>query len=139
MHLLQTSLKAIKCVCTQEKAHAQSGKKASQKSKTGTKRPSTGATKQVPKKVHFEKSCKLCKKQGGVHTMHTTKDCCKYEKDRAVRANFSTAKKAGKKPNPATQLLAQLSEKWDKLEKSLKKVSLQSKKCRRDNSDSDSK
>jgi hypothetical protein len=48
MHALQASLEAIKRMCTQEKANAQSGKKASQKSKAGTKRLSTGATKQVP-------------------------------------------------------------------------------------------
>jgi hypothetical protein len=51
MRSLQASLKAIEHVCMQEEAHAQSGKKASQKSKAGTKRPSTGAMKQVPKKA----------------------------------------------------------------------------------------
>ncbi len=136
MHLLLTSLEAIEGVCTQEKFHAQSGKKASAKSKTGTKRPSTGATNRVSKKVHFKKHCKLCKKHGGPHTRHTTKDCCKYEKDRMVKANFCTAKKAGKKLNPAKQSFARLSNKLDKLEKSLKKASLKSKKCHRNNSDS---
>jgi hypothetical protein len=92
MHSLQASLKAIERMCTQEKAHAQSGKKASQKSETGTKRPSTGATKLVPKKVCFEKSCKLCKKHGGMHTTHTTKDYCRYKKDGTVKANFRAAK-----------------------------------------------
>jgi hypothetical protein len=109
IRFLQASLKAIKCMGTQEKAHVQSGKKASQKSKTGTKRPSTGATKQVPKKVCFKKSCKLCKKHGGAHTMHATKDCCRYEKDRMVKADFHAAKKAGKKPNPAKESFSQLS------------------------------
>ncbi len=80
MHLLRTSLKAIERMCTQEKAHAQSGKKASVKSKTGTKRPSTGATKQVSKKVHFEKSWDLCKKHGGVHTTHATKNVASMRK-----------------------------------------------------------
>jgi hypothetical protein len=42
MHSLLTSLEAIECICTQEKANVQSGKKASAKSKTGTKQPSTG-------------------------------------------------------------------------------------------------
>ncbi len=70
--------------------------------------------------------------------MHATKDCCRYEKDRMVKANFHAAKKAGKKPNPAKQSFAQLSKKLDKLENTLKKASLKSKKCRRDNSDSDS-
>ncbi len=37
---------------------------------------------------------------GGVHTTHTTKDCCKYEKDGMGKANFHITKKAGKKPNP---------------------------------------
>jgi hypothetical protein len=137
MHLLQTSLEAIKCMCTQEKAHVPPSKKASQKSETGTKRPSNGVTKQVPKKVHFEKSCKLCKKYGGAHTMHATKDCCKYKKNRMVKANFCSAE-TGKKPNPTKQSITQLSEKLDKLEKSLKKASLKSKKWRRDNSNSNS-
>jgi hypothetical protein len=138
MRSLQVSLKAIERMCMQETAHAQSGEKASQKNEAGTKQPSTGATKQVPKKVPFEKSCKLCKKYGGAHTTHATKDSCKYKKDGMVKANFRAAKKAGKKPNPAKQSFAQLSEKLDKLEKSLKKASLKSKKRRRDNSNSSS-
>jgi hypothetical protein len=135
---LQASLKAIEPVCTPKKAHAQSGKKASHKNEAGGKRPSTGATKQTPKKVHFERSCKLCKKQGGVHTMHATKYCRKYKKDGMVKANFCAAKKAGKKPNPAKQSLAQLSKKLDKLEKTLRKASHKYKKHHRDNSNSDS-
>ncbi len=55
MRSLQASLEAIERVCMQEKSHAQSGEKASQKSKAGTKRPSTGATKQVPKSFHIKK------------------------------------------------------------------------------------
>jgi hypothetical protein len=98
MHSLQASLEAIERMCTLEIAHAQSGKIAYQKSKAGAKRPSNGATKQVPKKVCFKKSCKLCKKHGGVHTTHASKDCCRYEKDRMVKANFHAAKKAGKNP-----------------------------------------
>jgi hypothetical protein len=139
MHSLQASLKAIERVCTPEKANAPSGKKASHKNKAGAKRPSTGATKQVHKKVRFEKSCKLCKKYRGAPTTHATKDCHRYEKDGMVKANFCTAKKAGKKPNPAKQLFAQLSKKLDKLEETLKKAFHKSKKCCRDNSNSDSK
>ncbi len=73
-----------------------------------------------------------------MHTMHTTKDCRKYEKDGTAKANFRAAKKAGKKPHPAKQLFAQLSKKLDQLEKTLKKASHKSKKRRRDNSDSNS-
>ncbi len=139
MRSLQASLEAIKHVSTPEKAHAPSGKKASHKNKVGAKQPSTGATKQAHKKIHFEKSCKLCKKLGGAHTMHATKDCCKYKKDRMVKANVHATKKAGKKPNPEKQLFAQLSKKSDKLEKTLKKASHKSTKRCRDNSGSDSK
>ncbi len=115
------------------------GEKASRKNKAGAKRPSTGATRQVPKKVYFKKSCKLCKKHGGAHTTHATKDCRRYKKDEAVKANFHAATKAGKKLNPAKQSLAQLSKKLDRLEKTLKKVSHKSKTRRRGDSDSDSK
>jgi hypothetical protein len=138
MYSLQASFKAIKRVCTHEKTHVPSGKKASHKIKAGAKRPSNGATKQAHKKVHFEKTCKLCKKHGGAHTTHAIKDCHKYEKGGTVKADFRAAKTAGKKPNPAKQLFTQLSKKLDKLEKTLKKASHKSKKCRRDNSDSDS-
>ncbi len=138
MRSLQASLKAIERVCTPEKAHAPSGKKASHKNEAGAKWPSTGATKQAHKKVRFEKSCKLCKKHRGAHTTHPTKDCCKYKKDRTAKADFRTAKKVGKKPNPAKQSFAQLSKILDKLEKTLKKASHKSKKCHRDDSNSDS-
>ncbi len=97
-----------------------------------------GAMKQVPKKVRFKKSCKLCKKYGGAHATHSTKDCCRYKKDGIVNVDFRAAKKVGKKPNPAKQLFAQLSKKLDKLEKTLQKASCNSKKCYRDNSKSDS-
>jgi hypothetical protein len=139
MHSLQTSFKAIMCVCTQKKAHTQSGEKASQKNEAGTKRPSTGATMQIPKKVNFEKYCKPCKKYGGACTTHTTKDCRRYEKVGMVKANFCAVMMAEKKTNPAKHLFAQLSEKLDMLEKSLKKASLKSKKLCRDNSNFDSK
>jgi hypothetical protein len=139
MHSLQASLKAIERVCTHEITHAPSGKKASHKNKAGAKRSSNGTTKQAHKKVRFKKSCKLCKKFGGAHTTHATKDCHKYEKDGTAKADFRAAKKAGKKPNPAKQSFAQLSKKLDKLEKSLKKASHKSKKRHRDDSDSNSK
>jgi hypothetical protein len=139
MHSLKAYLKAIERVCTPEKSHAPSSEKASHKNKAGAKRPSNGATKQAHKKVRFEKSCKLCKKHRGAHTTHTTKDCHNYEKDRTVKADFRAANRAGKKPNPVKQLFTQLSKKSDKLEKTLKKASHKSQKCRRDDSDSDSK
>jgi hypothetical protein len=77
MRSLQASLEAVECVCAPKKAHVQFGKKASHKNKARAKRSSTEATKQVPKKVCFERSCELCKKHGRAHTMHDTKDCCR--------------------------------------------------------------
>ncbi len=74
-----------------------------------------------------------------MHTMHTTKDCRRYEKVGTVKADFRAAKMAGKKSNPAKQSFAQSSKKLDKLAKTLKKASHKSEKCRRDNSNFDSK
>jgi hypothetical protein len=90
MCILLASLEAIERV-RHKKAPAPSGKKASQKNEAGTKRPNTGATLRVPKKVHFEKSCGLCKKYEGVHTTHATKDCRKYETDGMLKADFRAA------------------------------------------------
>ncbi len=50
----------------------------------------------VPKKVKkgwIEKHCSLCKKHGGVHTMHNTKECRCYNKD-------GSHKKTGGMPKP---------------------------------------
>jgi hypothetical protein len=50
MRLLLTSLKAIECVCRQEKPSAHSGKKASNKGKKSNKQPGTEPMARVPKK-----------------------------------------------------------------------------------------
>jgi hypothetical protein len=138
MHLLLTSLEAIEHICTHEKTSAQS-EKASNKGKKGNKRPGTEPMARVPKKACTKKHCNLCKKNGGTHTTHNTKDCCKYDKHRKEKADFCTAKKGGKKPNLARQIFTQLSKKLDKLKKALKKSSLKSKKCHYKDSDSESK
>jgi hypothetical protein len=134
MHSLLMCLKAIERICTQEKSSAQSGKKASSKSKKGNTQPGTDATIIVPKKTLTKKYCNLCKKHGGMHTTHNTRDYCKYEKGGTKKADFHATKKGGKKPNPAKQSFAQLSKKLGKLKKAIKKQSAKSKKCRRDDS-----
>ena len=48
---------------------------------------------QNAKKGMTEQHCSLCKKHGGVHTMHNTKECRCYNKDRSH-------KKAGGMPKP---------------------------------------
>ncbi len=89
----------------QEKSNAQSGKKASNKGKKGNKQPGTESMIRVPKKACTKKHCNLCKKHGGTHTMHNTRDSCKYEKDEMEKASFRTTKKGKKKPNPQVSLL----------------------------------
>jgi hypothetical protein len=51
MHLLLTSLEAIEHVCMQEKANAQSGKKASNKGKKSNKQPGTESRTRVLNKA----------------------------------------------------------------------------------------
>jgi hypothetical protein len=75
----------------------------------------------VPKKVHFEKNCDLCKKHGGVYTTHNTCDCCRFKKDGKEKSDFRTAKKGGRKCNPVNHNFAQINNKIEKLEKVLKK------------------
>ncbi len=87
----------------------------------GNKRPGTDPMVHALKKVQFEKNCNLCKKHGGAHTTHTTRECRKYEKDRTEKSSFRTAKKGGKKNYPVNQNFTQLTEKIEKLEKALKK------------------
>ncbi len=63
MHLLLTSLEAIKRVCTYEKGKSDSyekSEKSSIKDKKGKKHPGINSTARVPKKVRVEKHCNLC-------------------------------------------------------------------------------
>jgi hypothetical protein len=135
IRLLLMSLKAIERVCTQEKSNAQSNKKASNEGKKGNKQPGPESTDRFLKKVHSKKHCNLCKKHGGTCTMHNTKDCRRYEKDRMEKSDVCAAKKGRKKPNPARHSFAQLSKKLEKLEKAIKKQGAKGKKHCRDDSD----
>jgi hypothetical protein len=128
LHLLLTSLEAIKHICTHEKSESESSEKASHKGKKGKKHPGTKSTARVPKKVCFKKHCDLCKRHGGAYTMHNTRDCCRYEKNGKEKSNFCATKKGGKKINPVKQNFVQLSKKFDKLKKALKKWSKKVKK-----------
>ncbi len=97
MHLLLTLLEAIEHVCTYEKGKLESSEKSSHKSKKSKKRSGTKAPIRVPKKVCFKKHCNLCKKHGGAHTTHNTRDCRRFEKDGKEKSDFRAAKKGGKK------------------------------------------
>jgi hypothetical protein len=141
MRLLLTLLEAIKPICTYEKGKLDSFEKSDKsynKGEKGKKRPSTDSTARVPKKDHFEKHCNLCKKHGGTHTMHNTRDCCRFEKDGKEKSSFRTAKKGRYKSNPVNQSFTQLTNKIKKLEKALKKSDKKGQKRRYKDSDSDS-
>jgi hypothetical protein len=139
MHLLLTSLEAIKRVCTYKKGKLESSEKSSHKSKKGKKRPGTNSTVRIPKKVRFEKHCNLCKKHGGAYTTHNTRDCHRFEKDGKEKSNFHAAKKGRKNGNPVNHNFAQLTKKIGKLKKALNKSGkIGKKRCYKD-SNSDSK
>jgi hypothetical protein len=138
MHVLLTLLKAIEHVCIYEKGKLESSEKSSHKSKKGKKCPGTNSTVRVPMKVHFEKHCDLCKKHGGAYTMHSTRDCRRFEKDRKEKSNFCTTKKGRKKGNPVNHNFAQLTKKIKKLEKAMKKSGKKGKKHHYKDSNSDS-
>ncbi len=121
MRLLLTSLDAIKCICTYEKAKPESSEKTSNKGKKGKKCPGADSTARVPKKVCFEKHCDLCMKHGGAYSMHITRDCCRFKKEGKEKPNFCATKKGGKKASPVNQNFVQLTKKIKKLKKALKK------------------
>jgi hypothetical protein len=88
---LLTLLEAIKHVCTYEKGKSDSFEKSgksSNKGKKGKKHPGTNSTARVPKKVHFEKNCDLCKKHGGAHTTHNTCDCRRFDLSSLLGCKF---------------------------------------------------
>ncbi len=105
MYLLQTLLEAIKRVCTYKKGKSESSKKSSNKGKKGKKRPGTDSMARVPKKVCFEKHCDLCKKHGGVFTMHNTCDCRRFKKDGKEKSDSHATKKGRRKDNPVKETL----------------------------------
>ncbi len=141
MRLLLTLVEAIKCVCTYEKGKLiffEKSDKSSNKGKNGKKCPGTNSTARVPKKVHFEKHCNLCKKHGGAHATHNTPECHRFEKDGKEKSSFRAAKKGQYKSNPVNQNFAQLTNKIKKLEKALKKSGKKGQKRHYKDSDSNS-
>jgi hypothetical protein len=141
MCLLLTLLEAIERVCTYERGKSDTFEKSDKslnKDEKGKKHPDTDSLARVPKKVRFEKHCNLCKKHGGAHTMHNTRDCRRFEKDRKEKSSFRAAKKGGYKSNTVNQNFPQLTNKIKKLEKALKKSGKKGQKRRYEDSNSDS-
>jgi hypothetical protein len=141
MRSLLTSLEAIECICTYKKGKSdnfEKSDKSSNKGEKGKKHPGTYSTVQVPKKVQFEKHCKLCKKHRGTHTTHNTRDSCRFDKDGTEKSSFCAAKKGRKRSNSVNQNFAQLSKKIEKPEKAFQKSGKKGKKCCYEDSNSDS-
>ncbi len=114
MRSLLTLLEAIERICTYEKGKSdtfEKSDKSSNKGKKGKKCPGTNSMVRVPKNVHFEKHCNLCKKHGGAHTTHNTSECCRFEKDGKKKSSFCAAMKGGYNWNPVNQTFAQLTDK----------------------------
>jgi hypothetical protein len=133
MCLLLTLLEAIEC------SKMEFSKKSSNKDEKGKKCPGTNSMAKAPKKVRLEKHCDLCKKHGGMYTMHNTGDCCRFEKDKKEKSKIGIAKKVAKKANPVNQNFAQLTKKIKKFEKVLKKSGKKSRKRHYKDGNSDSK
>jgi hypothetical protein len=129
MCLLLTLLEVIKRICTYEKGKLESSEKSSKKDKKEKKHPGTDSMAKAPKKVCFKKHCNLCKKHEGAYTMHSTHDCCRFEKVGKEKTDFRAAKKGVKKANPVNQNFAQLTKKIKKLEKVLKRSGKKGRKC----------
>ncbi len=58
-----------------------------------------GSSDRVPKKVHAEKFCQLCKTHGGPHQMHNTRKCRCYNKEGKPLGNSAGKSSGAKKPH----------------------------------------
>ena len=115
---------------------------------TGEKRKMESSDLRIPKKqksVTFsEKSCALCKKHGGPHKSHNTRDCRRYNPDGTpIKRNGGAASKSGhanrhrsKESQHQGANFAQLIRK--EVKKAFRKQSHKRKKCHGNDSDSDS-
>eukprot|EP00804_Cyclotella_cryptica_P019284 CCRYP_006162-RA/>CCRYP_006162-RA protein AED:0.40 eAED:0.73 QI:0/0/0/1/0/0.5/2/139/216 len=86
-----------------------------------------------PKKVGWtKKHCVLCKKHGGPHKSHNTRDCRRYNKDGTpIKKNRGAGKPNSKERKPEDSAAAEL-------KKALRKKSSKCKKRRANDSESDS-
>ena len=61
--------------------------------------------------------------------MHNTRDCHRFEKDGEEKSDFHAGQKGRKKGNPVNHNFVQLTEKVEKLIKTLNKSGKKGKKC----------
>eukprot|EP00804_Cyclotella_cryptica_P008522 CCRYP_007527-RA/>CCRYP_007527-RA protein AED:0.46 eAED:0.46 QI:0/-1/0/1/-1/1/1/128/120 len=91
-----------------------------------------------PKKVGWtDKHCVLCKKHGGPHKSHNTRDCRRYNKDGTpIKKNGAQVSPNSKERKPEGANFAQIVR--AELKKALRKKSGKRKKRRANDSESDS-
>eukprot|EP00804_Cyclotella_cryptica_P029393 CCRYP_013328-RA/>CCRYP_013328-RA protein AED:0.29 eAED:0.29 QI:0/-1/0/1/-1/1/1/0/108 len=91
-----------------------------------------------PKKVGWtDKHCVLCKKHGGVHKSHNTRDCLRYNKDGTlIKKNGGAGKPHSKERKPEGANFTQIVR--AELKKALRKKSSKRKKHRTNDSESGS-
>jgi hypothetical protein len=108
------------------------------------KRKMASIEARVPKKAKkgwTEKHCSLCKKHGGAHTTHNTKECRRYNSDRTSKKAAASKPKSDKPAHDKTgmnyaQIIHQECKKA--VRSALKKSSRGNKRRRHQDSDSDS-
>eukprot|EP00804_Cyclotella_cryptica_P031002 CCRYP_013583-RA/>CCRYP_013583-RA protein AED:0.44 eAED:1.00 QI:0/0/0/1/1/1/2/0/395 len=91
-----------------------------------------------PKKVGWtDKQCVLCKKHGGLHKSHNSRDCRRHNKDSTpIKKNGGAGKPHSKERKPEGANLAQIV--WTELKKALRKKSSKRKRHHANDSESDS-
>ena len=136
------NIKECKKQVSQKAAKEQSGRANGKNNKKAAKQKGMQSPNNcIPKKACRKKHWALCKQHGGAHMTHNITNCWKYKKDGTQKKGFQgKSSKTDKKYKNVS--FAQLSKRFAKLEKVLKKQSKKSscKKCRyeSDSSDSDS-
>ncbi len=96
LRLLLPDLENIKRMMNKKRAESakamgKAGTASAGANSSPKKRVPAGSSERVPKYACSAKFRQHCKNNGGPHTSHTTKECCKYDKDGALAAS-------GKKP-----------------------------------------
>jgi hypothetical protein len=137
MRLLLMSLKAIECICTQEKSDTQSNKKASNKGKKGNKSLVLSLQPESPRKFTSRSIATSARGTEGC-ILRTTQKIVVSMRKMDWKSQFPRHQERRKEPNPTRNSFTQMSKKLEKLEKSIKKQGAKLKKHHRDNSNSKS-
>jgi hypothetical protein len=131
--VLENIKKVVANSDAKERVKKESTKKATGKHEKGKRKGTSSMDYRIPKKARVEKSCALCQKHGGAHTIHNTGECHKYEKDGTLKKSFNGkaaagAKRDGNGKKDHANFFAQFMERFSKLKKAVKKTQKSSQK-----------